>query len=29
VQAKLTAASNRVDLYQTLGGDSLLESPPR
>ena len=25
VQAKLTAASNRVDLYQALGGDSLLE----
>src|SRR6185295_6719643 len=24
VQAKLTAAQNRVDLYQTLGGDSLL-----
>jgi len=27
VQAKLTAASNRVDLYQTLGGDSLLQPP--
>lgn len=25
VQTKLTAALNRVDLYQTLGGDSLLE----
>jgi multidrug efflux system outer membrane protein len=29
VDAKLTAASNRVDLYQTLGGDSLLEPQPR
>jgi multidrug efflux system outer membrane protein len=29
VQTKLTAASNRVDLYQTLGGDSLLEPNPR
>ena len=29
VQAKLTAATNRVDLYQTLGGDSLLEPAPR
>jgi hypothetical protein len=28
VQAKLTAAQNRVDLYQSLGGDSLLEPPP-
>ena len=27
VQAKLTAAQNRVDLYQSLGGDSLLEPP--
>jgi len=27
VQTKLTAALNRVDLYQTLGGDSLLEPP--
>jgi multidrug efflux system outer membrane protein len=28
VQAKLTAAQNRVDLYQTLGGDSLFEPLP-
>src|SRR5262249_9182789 len=28
VQAKLTAAQNRIDLYQTLGGDSLFEAPP-
>jgi multidrug efflux system outer membrane protein len=28
VQTKLTAAQNRVDLYQALGGDSLLEQPP-
>jgi multidrug efflux system outer membrane protein len=28
VQAKLTAAQNRVDLYQALGGDSLLQAPP-
>ncbi|MFL6830595.1 MAG: efflux transporter outer membrane subunit [Sphingomicrobium sp.] len=27
VQAKLTAAQNRVDLYRSLGGDSLLTSP--
>ncbi|HEX6660862.1 MAG TPA: efflux transporter outer membrane subunit [Sphingomicrobium sp.] len=27
VQAKLAAAQNRVDLYQALGGDSLLEPP--
>lgn len=27
VQAKLAAAQNRVDLYQSLGGDSLLEPP--
>jgi len=29
VRTKLTAAQNRVDLYQALGGDSLLEPPPR
>jgi multidrug efflux system outer membrane protein len=29
VDAKLTAATNRVDLYQTLGGDSLLQPPLR
>ena len=28
VQAKLTAAQNRVDLYQTLGGDSLFQPLP-
>ena len=28
VQTKLAAARNRVDLYQSLGGDSLLDSPP-
>jgi len=28
VQTKLTAAQNRVELYQALGGDSLLEPPP-
>jgi len=28
VQMKLTAAQNLVDLYQSLGGDSLLEPPP-
>ncbi len=28
VQAKLAAAQNRVDLYQSLGGDSLLEPLP-
>jgi multidrug efflux system outer membrane protein len=28
IQAKLTAAHNRVDLYQTLGGDSLFEALP-
>jgi len=28
VQTKLIAAQNRVDLYQTLGGDSLLEPLP-
>lgn len=28
VQMKLTAAENLVDLYQSLGGDSLLDSPP-
>jgi multidrug efflux system outer membrane protein len=28
VQAKLTAAQNRIDLYQALGGDSLLQAPP-
>jgi multidrug efflux system outer membrane protein len=27
VQTKLAAARNRVDLYQSLGGDSLLDSP--
>lgn len=27
VQAKLTAAQNRVDMYRSLGGDSLLTSP--
>ncbi len=27
VQAKLAAAQNRVDLYQSLGGDSFLEPP--
>ena len=28
VQMKLTAAQNLVDLYQSLGGDSLLDPPP-
>jgi multidrug efflux system outer membrane protein len=28
VQTKLTAARNRVDLYQSLGGDSLLDAAP-
>ena len=28
VRTKLTAAQNRVDLYQALGGDSLLAPPP-
>ena len=28
VQTKLTAAQNRVDLYQALGGDSLLQTAP-
>lgn len=28
VQTKLTAAQNRVDLYEFLGGDSLLQPPP-
>ena len=28
VQAKLTAAQNRVDLYQAIGGDSLLQLSP-
>jgi multidrug efflux system outer membrane protein len=28
VQTKLTAARNRIDLYQALGGDSQLEPPP-
>ena len=28
VQTKLTAAQNLVDLYQSIGGDSLLEPPP-
>jgi multidrug efflux system outer membrane protein len=28
VQTKLAAARNRVQLYQSLGGDSLLDSPP-
>ena len=28
VQTKLAAARNRVDLYQSLGGDSLLDRPP-
>ena len=28
VQAKLTAAQNRVDLYRSLGGDSLLAAAP-
>jgi len=28
VQTKLTAAQNLVDLYQSLGGDSLLQPPP-
>jgi multidrug efflux system outer membrane protein len=28
VQTKLTAAQNRVDLYQSLGGDSLLQTAP-
>ena len=28
VQTKLTAAQNRVDLYQALGGDSLVEALP-
>lgn len=28
VQMKLTAAENLVDLYQSLGGDSLLDPPP-
>jgi multidrug efflux system outer membrane protein len=28
VQTKLTAAQNRVDLYQALGGDSRLDPPP-
>jgi outer membrane protein, multidrug efflux system len=28
VQTKLTAAQNLVDLYQSLGGDSLLDPPP-
>jgi len=28
VQTKLAAAQNRVDLYETLGGDSLLQPPP-
>jgi multidrug efflux system outer membrane protein len=28
VQAKLTAAQNRVDLYQSIGGDALLQSVP-
>ncbi|HEX6604309.1 MAG TPA: TolC family protein, partial [Sphingomicrobium sp.] len=27
VQTKLTAAQNRVALYQALGGDSLIEAP--
>jgi multidrug efflux system outer membrane protein len=28
VQTKLTAAQNRVTLYSTLGGDSLLQTAP-
>jgi hypothetical protein len=28
VQAKRTAAQNRVALYQSLGGDSLIENAP-
>ena len=28
VQTKLTAAQNRVDLYQSIGGDSLLQAAP-
>ena len=28
VQTKLTAAQNRVSLYQSLGGDSLIENAP-
>jgi multidrug efflux system outer membrane protein len=28
VQTKLTAAQNRVDLYESLGGDSQLQPPP-
>ena len=28
VQTKLTAAQNRVTLYQALGGDSLLQNAP-
>jgi multidrug efflux system outer membrane protein len=28
VQTKLTAAQNRVDLYQAIGGDSLLQAAP-
>jgi len=28
VQAKLTAAQNRIDLYQAIGGDSLLQLSP-
>src|SRR5205085_1228952 len=28
VQAKLTAAQNRIDLYQAIGGDALLQSVP-
>jgi multidrug efflux system outer membrane protein len=28
VRTKLTAAQNRVDVYQSLGGDSLLQTAP-
>jgi multidrug efflux system outer membrane protein len=28
VQTKLTAAQNRVSLYQSIGGDSLIENAP-
>jgi multidrug efflux system outer membrane protein len=28
VQTKLTAAQNKVDVYQALGGDALLQAAP-